>query len=338
VGPGLTVPRELLEALRSHDAFLILGHVEPDGDCIASQLVMRSMLRRLGKRASVYNAGPFKRPEIIRHLPEFAPEVGPEQRSGTVLVLILDCSTLERTGPLATQVAGLPVAVIDHHASGAEFGGTRFVAPASPSVTLMLLRVMQELGLEPTRDEADLILFGLATDTAFFRHLGAESADAFRAVAELIGAGASPQATFDEIYGGRSLEERRLLGRVLARTESLEGGRIMLCYQTREEQEQPGAAQGSSEELYRLLQTVSGVELIVLLREESGPACSVSLRSSSEADVGSVARRLGGGGHARAAGCTLQGTLAEVRRRVLDELTPLLAHAGRPSEGERRRM
>ena len=89
-----------------------------------------------------------------------------------------------------------------------------------------------------------------------------------------------------------------------------------------------GFARGS-DEVYRVLQIVAQAEVIVFLRQEAPRRFSVGFRSASRVDVGSLAQSLGGGGHARAAGCTLTGTLDEVRRAVLAELGLLLA-AGQP--------
>jgi len=314
---------ELVAELRSHETFLVLGHEEPDGDCVASQLLLHGMLLRLGKRALLYNEGPFTRPEVVRHAARFSAVVRPEDRLGDTVVVVVDCSTPERVGRLTEGIRGLRTLVIDHHASGSAFGDVRLIDPASPAVVLMLLSVLDALGLEPTREEAELVLFGLCTDTAFFRHLDARSAGVFEAVARIVRHGASPQAAYHEIYGGRSLAERRLLGATLARTESLCGGSLLLCTQTEEEQ---GALSGGggSDELYRLLQTVSGVRIVVFIRQESGGEFSVGLRSTGGIDVGSVARLLGGGGHAPAAGCTLEGSLEQVRRLVLDAVVPLV--------------
>jgi phosphoesterase RecJ-like protein len=296
--------------------------VEPDGDCVASQLLLESMLRRLGKRVTLYNAGPFQRPEVLRHASRFSSLIRPEDRAGDATVVVVDCSTPERVGALGDGMRGLRTLVIDHHASGAPFGDVRFVDPEAPCVALLLLSVLDALGLPLQREDAELVLFGLCTDTAFFRHLNLSSAHAFETVARLVRAGASPQAVYHGIYGGRSLEGRRLLGLALSRTESLYGGRLLLCFETVEERGE-GSPEGS-DELYRLLQTVAGVEVVIFIRQELGAEHSVGLRSTGGIDVGSVARRLRGGGHAPASGCTLYGSLEEVRRRVLEEMAPLM--------------
>jgi phosphoesterase RecJ-like protein len=177
---------------------------------------------------------------------------------------------------------------------------------------------MDRLGVEPQTADAELVLFGLCTDTAFFRHLGAMSADVFLTVARLVAKGASPAALYERIYGGRSLEERRKLGVTLSRTESHAGGKVLLCHQSLEERST------GSDELYRLLQTVEGVRVIVLIRQDDDTMFSVSLRSSGGLDVGEVAKRLGGGGHKNAAGCQMSGALASVSRRVLDAVIPMV--------------
>jgi phosphoesterase RecJ-like protein len=326
------VPPELLRELVRHDRYLVLGHVEPDGDCIASELLLEAILRRLGKRVSLYNEGPFLRPEVRRHAARFAASIPPAELEGDAMAVVVDCSTPERVGGLSDAIRGVPTAVIDHHSSGRAFGDVRLIDPSAPSVALMLLGVMDALGMEPVVEEAELVLFGLCTDTAFFRHLGGTSAPVFRSVARLIEIGASPQATYLRIYGGRRLEERRLIGLTLWRTESLHGGRLLVCTQTVEDKRSAGDAEGGSDEIYRLLQTVDGAEIVVLIRQEAGTEHSVGLRSAGPIDVGAVATLLGGGGHAPAAGCTVHGPLEDVRRRVLEALAPLLD----PSSAQRK--
>jgi phosphoesterase RecJ-like protein len=307
---------------------LVLGHVDPDGDCIASQLLLAAIVRRLGRRALLHNDGPFARPEIARFGTAFQGDLPAAGQIEDLAIIVVDCSTAERTGRAADMLVRFPCLVIDHHASGIVFGDVRYVDPGFPSVTLMALELMDRLRLDPTEEEAELILFGLCTDTAFFRHLGQSSARVFTAVARLVSLGASPQTAFHRIYGGRSLEERRLIGSTLAGTQSHHGGRILYCYQGQAER---GAMEGSggSEEVYRLLQTVAGVRIVVLVRQESGAEHSVSLRSDGLTDVGIVARTLGGGGHPAAAGCTLVGDPESIRRRILTELGPLMDDATR---------
>jgi phosphoesterase RecJ-like protein len=242
--------------------------------------------------------------------------------------VVVDCSTADRLGGLETAVAGLPVLVIDHHAAGQPFGTVRWVEPSAPAVAYMVQLLLESLGERIPAEDAELLLFGLCTDTGFFRHLGPgqESGEAMQAVARLVEAGASPQRVYRRIHAGWTLPRVRLLAEALRRAESLLDGQVLLTWWTLADFRNAGAsfARGS-DEVYRVLQSVADAEVIVFLRQEAPRRFSVGFRSASRVDVGRLAQSMGGGGHARAAGCTLTGTLSEVRRAVLAGVGPLLA-------------
>lgn len=307
--------------LTRYDRYLVLGHVEPDGDCVSSQLMMVRLLRRLGRDARAFSEGPFDRPEIAPFEPEFGRAIEDGDRVGRAAAVVVDCSTSDRLGGLYAAVRDLPLLVVDHHAAGRDFGDLRLVDSSAPSVTYLIQLLMEALDLPPDREEARLLLFGLCTDTGFFRHLGPGSGPVFQAVARLVDAGVSPNEIYRMIYGGRELEKYRLLGRELARTESHHGGRLLVTWETMAER--ADVSSRGADELYRLLQNVRGAQVIAFLREESPEECSVGLRSTGVLDVGAVAQNLGGGGHRAAAGFSLAGDLEAVKARVLEALNPL---------------
>ncbi len=208
--------------IRSHESFVILGHKEPDGDCVASQIACATLLRALGKEATLHSAGPFDRPEISPFEKDFSPVVSKERRAAAAVV-ILDCSTPDRTGPLGEMVAGMPALVIDHHSAGERFGDARMVEPSAPSTTIIVLDLFEALGVTPDADTARLILFGLCTDTGFFRHLGTGSADTYRAIARLVECGTSTADVYMLVYGRRELASRKLLAEMLLSAESHSG-------------------------------------------------------------------------------------------------------------------
>jgi phosphoesterase RecJ-like protein len=322
------VPIAVGAFLREYDHYLVLGHLEPDGDAVASAVVLARYLERQGKSVTLADAGPFDRPEIagFQTLFRTAPPPVPAGRAAAVVV---DCSTPDRLGALEAAVGGLPVLVIDHHASGQPFGEVRWVVPAAASVTYLVLLLLESLGEPIPAEDAELLLFGLCTDTGFFRHLGEGSAEVLQAAARLVEAGASPQRVYRRIHAGWSLRRVHLLTEALRRAERLLDGQVLLTWWTLEDFRDVGAgfARGS-DEVYRVLQMVEQAEVVVFLRQEAPRRFSVGFRSSSRVDVGSLAQSLGGGGHARAAGCTLSGTLDEVRRAVLAALALLLAGDG----------
>jgi phosphoesterase RecJ-like protein len=320
------VPRELLDFIRRGSKFLVAGHKEPDGDCVGSQLALASVLRRLGKTAIPCSAGPFKRTEILPYENRFLKTVGEAERQGAALI-ILDCSTAERTGDLEKSLGGLPAAVIDHHATGdhgGESGAVVFLDTEAPSVTLMILELIEALGESPSAEEAELLFFGLCTDTGFFRHVDAGGAETFAAAARLVRAGASPKGAFAAINGGKSLGSRILMGHILSRVESHYDGRLLLSTEEYEETQRFGLEGRDSDNLYQLLQSVAGVEAMVIIRQESENACTVGLRSRDRVNVAEIAARFGGGGHRNAAGINVPGRIGELRPKLIAAFQGLL--------------
>jgi len=315
------VPSKLLDFIREGSKFLIAGHKEPDGDCVGSQLALTLVLRRMGKEAIPCSAGPFKRTEIKSYECFFTS--APAVSAGTRAVIV-DCSSPDRTGDLEPFLEGLPRAVIDHHESGryaagkaASAGAAVYVDAKAPSATFMVLKLIEALGLELLREEAELLFFGLCTDTGFFRHVGGEGAETFEAAAALIRSGANPKAAFAAMYGGKSLDSRKLLGQVLLRAESLFDGKLILSSEEYEETCRFGLEGRDSESLYQLLQSVAAVEAIVIIRQETPANCTVGFRSRDWVNVGSIAESFGGGGHKHAAGLSIAGTIAELRPKII---------------------
>jgi phosphoesterase RecJ-like protein len=317
-------PDEALEFLRSHSRFLILGHKEPDGDCIASQLSFQRFLEALGKHGRLINIGPFDRPEIGHFERKFAPGVSAADLEGNPAVVIVDCSTAERTGSAGDGVRGLPTLVVDHHSSGEEFGSARFVDTSSPATTLLVLALSDAYQVPLSSEFARLVLFGLCTDTGFFRHLGAGSGETFRTIARLVEAGTSTAEIFQMIYGKRNLKSRKLLALMLQRTESLWDDRLLLTWQTMEDRGKRGDYSRGEDELYRLLQTVKGNEVVVFIKEEGEGRYSIGLRSNNAVDVGRIAESFGGGGHRQAAGCDMAGTLDSLKKAIIGIFEPIL--------------
>jgi phosphoesterase RecJ-like protein len=316
---SLPVPVELIQFIRSGSLFIVAGHKEPDGDCVGSQLALCSALKRLGKEAVPCSAGPFKRTEIIPYAARFAAVPG---ETAGARVIVVDCSTPGRTGDLAGRIEGLPAAFIDHHAAGEppehSAQAPVFLDPAAPSVTVMILSLIEALGLSPAKEEAELLFFGLCTDTGFFRYLDENGAECFAAAERMIRAGASPRAAFRAINGGKSLNSRILLGHILSRSEALFDGRLILSFENLEDTRRFGLEGRDSDNLYQLLQSVAGVEAIVIIREETPEKCTIGLRSRDKIDVAAIAASFGGGGHKNAAGISVDGTISDIKPKIIE--------------------
>jgi phosphoesterase RecJ-like protein len=314
------VPDELVQYIKTGSKFIIVGHKEPDGDCVGSQLALRSALLRMGKEATVSSAGPFKRAELKDYAEQFT-DITQEEDTSNVKIIVVDCSGMERTGNLQELLKTFPCAVIDHHEAVTHPPSTQqqpvYIDATSPSCTLLIEKLIIALGLELTNEEADLLLFGLCTDTGFFRHLTEKNAYVFEAAARMVQRGASPKEIYKIINGGKSLDSRLLMGNVLSRTESYFGGRLLISYETKKEFKKYGLEGRDSDNLNKMLLSVEGVEAVVIIRHECADNCTVSLRSMDKIDVSKIAASLGGGGHKNASGLTLKGNVSKIKKIIL---------------------
>ncbi|MCL2373752.1 MAG: bifunctional oligoribonuclease/PAP phosphatase NrnA [Treponema sp.] len=321
------VPEKILAFIREGSKFIVAGHKEPDGDCIGGQLALVSALRRMGKEAIPCSAGHFKRPEIKSRERLFTSAPTEQDRAGA-RVIIIDCSSADRTGDLEPFLTGLPTAIIDHHDNAVSpellDSGLCFLNPKAPSATFMVFRVIKALGLELLREEAELLFFGLCTDTGFFRHLGEGSAEAFETAADLVRAGANPKIAFATMHGGKSFDSRKLMGFLLLRAESFFGGKLILSCEEYEDTCRFGLEGRDSDSLYQLFQSIAGVEAIVIIRQEAPDNCTVGFRSRDSVDVGRIAASFGGGGHKNAAGLSIAGTIEELKPRIVQSFEGIL--------------
>ncbi|GHT50644.1 phosphoesterase [Spirochaetia bacterium] len=311
-------PDSLVNFIKSHNNFLIVGHKEPDGDCVGSQLGLCLGLQQIGKNAKCYSAGPFARGEIVKFKTFFSDVISESDKKDSA-VIVVDCSTPERTGSIGQQIDGLPLALIDHHESGDPVGDAVFVDPSSPANTLLIFELLKALNVKITDEISAYLFLGLATDSGFFRHLNSDSPDVFTQAAELVKAGANPKTTFAQMNGGKTLNSRALLGTVLSKIKPYFGGKLILTTEELEETQRFGMESRDSDMLYQLIQSIDGVEAIAVIRQESEANCTIGLRSKNDVDVGKIAAALGGGGHRNAAGGLKSGKINDIIPLVLAE-------------------
>ena len=334
------LPTKLLDFIKEGKEFLIAGHEDPDGDCVGSQLALTSAIKRLGKEAIPCTGEPFKRTELksLEHFfliipsdnkdPADVPFNKDPASNQNPSVILLDCSDLKRCGKFSEQLKNFPIAVIDHHktadCSSLPAETPCYIDKSAPSTTVLIMKLILALGLEINREEAEYLFFGLCTDTGFFRHLDGDGAEAFEIAAYLIRCGANPKIAYSNIYGGKSLDSRRLIGNLLIRAESHYKGKLIVSTQKYEETNSINHEGRDSDSLYQLLQSVENVEAIVIIHQITPETCAVGLRSYSWVDVGSIARTFGGGGHKNASGFTMAGNIEELREKIIEAFKNVL--------------
>ncbi len=321
--------REVVAFLRQRERFLILLHVRPDGDSVGSSLALALGLRKLGKAAVVVRSDDL--PLNLLFLPGVDQVVSyeellplPDRYDGAVLI---DCGDRERVGPAAPLLERAEKVInIDHHVSNGRFGDLNCIDVEAAAAGEIVRAILRDLGVELDPAIATALYTAVVTDTGSFRYENT-SAATHELAAELLRHGVEPAEVARRIWEDKPLSSLRLLERALGSLRLDEGGRVAWMSLTREDFARAGARRDESEGIVNYGRSLAGVEVAILFLEEGPDEVKVSLRSHRRVDVSRVAAAFGGGGHARAAGCTLRVPLAEAEARVLALVREALAGA-----------
>ncbi len=327
--------QELAALLVPGRRICLVTHVHPDGDGLGSQVALVHLLRGAGLDATIANPTPT--PDRFGFL--FADLPGVDRSEKAVrelrqadLVIVLDIADLSRLGSLATTVAerGVPVACIDHHVGpGVLPPGPRLVDSRAAATGELIFRLAEELGWLVTRPVAHALYVAIVTDTGSFRFSNT-TPQTLRIAAELLERGADPEEVYLEVYASAPPGRPRLLAETL---ETLvvepEHGLAWLTVP-------PGALERhgvDADDLDGVIEharAIRGVGLAILFRQVTGGRIKVSFRSVGRVDVAALAREFGGGGHTKAAGVAISGSMDAVQATVLAAARTFLAeHGGR---------
>lgn len=309
----------IVSILKGRGSVAILSHVRPEGDTLGSALACHLALKALGKEVATFNPDPV--PKNLRALPG-AGEVIRANRLPRPFdcYLVVDATDPSRVGGLLNGVpTGSVVINIDHHISNTHFGTYNWVDPDAAATGEMIYYLIQEMGLALSRDVATNLYVAILTDTGSF-HFANTTPRALRTAAMLVEAGVVPHEVAGLLFDQREAGELRVLGTLLTRMQLSPDGRVAWIEVTQDVVGQDGAYKDALEDLINYPRSVKGVEVAVLFREEGAGEVRVSLRSKGNVDVAAVARSFQGGGHKKAAGCTVVGSLVEVRERIFGEV------------------
>lgn len=307
---------EVAAALRDARRITAICHENPDADTLGAAIALRLVAERLGKAGEVVSGDPV--PPFLAFLPGVA-EVRTAPRLEADLAVVVD-GPLERTGSVARDCgAWLTEATlvnIDHHVSNDGVARVAWVDPTAAATCEMVALLLPELGVDLDAELATCLLAGIVQDTHTFVHPNA-TPRTLRVAAELLEAGADLHATNRAIYADKPYATLALWGRILAGMGERREGRIVHAAMTLAMLRDTGAAPTASEGFVDLLGITREARVNVLFKEQADDEVRVSVRTVDPVDAVAITAQFGGGGHARAAGCTVRAPLDEARRQVL---------------------
>lgn len=281
-------------------------------------------------------ANPDRLPAKYRILPWADELMSPEdgEMAGPFRhVLALDAADLKRLEPLTERFADdAKILNIDHHPTNTRFGTVQLIVPQAAATAQLVYYLACALDVDIDEALATCLYTGIMTDTGGFRYSNTNT-EVMRIAGDLLAAGANPARLAEQFLERMTAAQLQLLQRALSRMRWELDGRVSWTYVTMEDFAETGATDADVDGLVQYTLRVEGVEVGILIRETAPERCKISFRSREPVDVALLAARFGGGGHARAAGCTVSGRLEQVMENVRKELYKALLNGGPSSDG-----
>jgi len=288
--------KEAYLRMKNAKSIILATHTNPDGDTISSALALYAVLKRMGKKVTLYNSS-NELPLNFDFLPNFKrfKSILPPKYD---LLIAVDCADFERLGIESVEC---DIINIDHHASNTNFGKFNIVDKNRPSASLVVYDFLVENQELISRDVATCIYTGLVSDTNFFIYRGVDK-DIFKIASILVEKGADPVKVGENLKERDSLAKLRLTELFLRSIELKKNATVGVGIVTQSDFLKSGASKTDSEHLVNIIISLATVKLALFLRELDGGKYKFSLRSKGDFDVSKIALRYGGGGHKNAAG------------------------------------
>lgn len=332
----MSSPASIAAALRGCTTVLISAHKSPDGDALGSQLGLMLALEKMNKTVTAHNLDPV--PEIYRFLPQCERiKIGKPVHGRYDAFIVVD-SDPQRTGLFDAAYPAEVLINVDHHITNPLEWPLTWLDSDASACGEMVYTLIQELGAPMDRDIALCLYTAIFTDTGSFRYSNT-SPECMRISAALLETGVDPWFVSENVYESFAYRRLKLLGGVLANLNRSDDGRISWVVVTEEHYRQTGATAEDTDNFVNFVRSVKGVEVAVLFRQTNGQQYKISMRSKGRIDLSGLAKSFGGGGHKNAAGGLLDGTLEEVKKRVLGDVARAieaqLGNGGAISDGRR---
>lgn len=305
----------------------ICAHVNPDGDALGSGLALAQVIQQRWPGKEVVNL--LAEDDVVPRIYRFLPGADQFVRACAYdadpdLFISVDLSQPSRLGDgEAVRGRAKKTAILDHHPCDEPEADAFVIRPDAAAAGVIVTEFIVHLGAEMTADMAQNLFCAIATDTGRFQYQNADP-EAFAVASALVNAGADPAEISLRVYQSDRLAYLHLEAKVMSRVVTFHDGRISYSYATLEDINGGGVAMSECDGLVDVVRRVGGAEISLFLKEVATGWVRGNLRAKTDIDISQVARDMGGGGHAAAAGFSVQGNIDEVLSMVLPRLHALL--------------
>ncbi len=313
--------KAFVDQISYYQSFVLVSHIRPDCDALGSELGMAAVLRAVGKDVRIINA--HRTPPSLQFLdPAGNIEVLGDHVDAEDIdadcIMILDTSAWQQLGDMGDVIRNsrADIMVVDHHVGEDDLGAKMYKDYMAEATGHLVVQAADALNVPLKRSFATALFAAIATDTGWFRFSSVTS-ETYRVIARLIDAGVVPSEIYGDLYERDTIGRMKLRGLVLSRTTTELDGALVYTYVQREDFEKMGAQPNDTEDSINLTLAVAGTQAAVIFIGQVRGGFKLSFRSRCDLDCNEIAQMFGGGGHKAASGAFLEGTLSDVKDRVL---------------------
>lgn len=312
-----------LRFIQEHDQFLVVAHVNPDGDAISSTLAIGWLLNLWDKTFTMVNENQIPvRLQFMANTDNVMihEELDQAEAPAFQAVICVDCADYDRIGRIKEWITSdVPLLNIDHHPTNNRYGSVACIRDNAAATAEILFDMFAQGKVTLDLDVSTMLYTGLLTDTGGFRY--SNTTPHVMAIASaLLALGVDGNDIADRLLEKMSFAQMSLIQKGLGRLAFSDDHRIAWLYITPEDMTETGALNEDLEGLVNYPRNVEGVEVGLLFKVNANGRIKVSMRSAGKVNVAEVAQTFGGGGHVRAAGCTLTEPLDDTIKAVLEQV------------------
>ncbi len=299
----------LLTELEGVSKVAMAGHLRPDGDAIGACIGLCHYLRENvpGLAVTVYMEDVPPQYHLLRGADEVRTDFSSDEKYEVFFAL--DCADASRLGKARKYFDSADRTIcIDHHVSNPGYADANVILPDASSTSEIICGLLDEERISVAAAEA--LYLGIVHDTGVFRH-SCTAPETMEMAAKLMRRGIDSTRIINESFYDKTYVQNQLLGRALSRSVLLLNGKIIFSYMRMKEMELYGAVSNDMEGIVETLMGTTGTEASIFMYETAPDEYKVSMRSRDIVDCSVIAKALGGGGHVRAAGCSVYGEICD---------------------------
>ena len=312
---------EILEEIKKAESIVLLTHETPDGDAIGSSLGMKLALRKIGKEADLIVTKYARTFNFLPNIEEIKTTSDVEKYD---LAISLDCATIKRIDNREYFDKAKKTISIDHHGSNEMYADINYVNPVAPACSEIVLTMLSYFNIEIDKEIGTCLMMGIITDTGGLQY-PSTTADTFEYAAELLRKGVDIADICRRTLQEKTKSNFELQKIIMENLELLEDGKLAFSYVTKQDFLDVKAEEGDHEGLVNIGRSIEGVEVSAFIRqEEDENIFKISMRSNGKINVSDICLMFGGGGHPRAAGAKVQGTVQQVKEKIIKEVKKYL--------------